>query len=352
MSTPKDYIDLRVITQKIWHNKKRYFIILPIVLLLSYLLILGAPRYFTSETSMAPEMSNNTNMGALGSIASTFGVDLGQTETTDAISPLLYPDLMEDNKFIVDLFSIKIKNEDGTICTTYYDYLKKYQKSAWWNYPKNFITKMIKNLSSTSKSNLSKPNAKINPYYLTEADDNIANSIRNNISIGVDRKTGIITVSTKAQDPLICKILADSVSQRLQQYIISYRTNKAKTDVDYYKKLTAEAKHDYEKLRQSYGYFADANTDVILESVKAKQEDLENEMQLKYNAYSALNTQLQAAKAKLQERTPVFTTIKGAAVPLKPAGPKRLIFAVGMAFLTFIIITLFIIKDEFKRKDI
>jgi uncharacterized protein involved in exopolysaccharide biosynthesis len=49
-----------------------------------------------------------------------------------------------------------------------------------------------------------------------------------------------------------------------------------------------------------------------------------------------LSTQLQAAKAKVQERTPAFTIIQGAAVPVKPTGPKRMLFVIGMVFLAFI----------------
>ena len=59
-------------------------------------------------------------------------------------------------------------------------------------------------------------------------------------------------------------------------------------------------------------------------------------MQLKYNTYTALNNQLQAAKAKVQERTPAFTVIKGADVPVKPSKPKRVIFVLAMTFLAFI----------------
>ena len=56
-------------------------------------------------------------------------------------------------------------------------------------------------------------------------------------------------------------------------------------------------------------------------------------MQLKYNTYTTLMTQYQAAKAKVQERTPAFTLVQGAAVPIKPAGPKRMIFVIGMCVL-------------------
>ena len=56
-------------------------------------------------------------------------------------------------------------------------------------------------------------------------------------------------------------------------------------------------------------------------------------MQLKYNVYTALNTRQEAAMAKLQENTPVFTTLTNATVPVKPAGPKRMIFVAVWLFL-------------------
>ena len=77
---------------------------------------------------------------------------------------------------------------------------------------------------------------------------------------------------------------------------------------------------------------------------------MENDMQLKYNTYTTLNTQLQAAKAKVQERTPAFTVIKGADVPIKPTGPKRMLFVLGMLFLTTIVLCLYSVKDIFLKE--
>ena len=185
-----------------------------------------------------------------------------------------------------------------------------------------------------------------NPYQLTQQQNIIAEKIRKNIIINVNSKNGVITISTTAQSPLVCKILADSVRDQLQKHITAYRTNKARTDWLYYKKLTEEAKQAYEKARQLYGSYTDANSDVVLQSYRLKQEDLENDMQLKFNAYSALNNQQQSAKARVQERTPAFTIIKGAAVPLKPTGPKRMIFVLSMLVLISIITTLIILRKD------
>ena len=77
-----------------------------------------------------------------------------------------------------------------------------------------------------------------------------------------------------------------------------------------------------------------------------KIEDLENEMQLKYNTFTTLNVQLQAANAKVQDRTPVFTVIKGATVPVKPAGPKRVLFTIGMLILATIITSLYLVRKD------
>jgi uncharacterized protein involved in exopolysaccharide biosynthesis len=72
---------------------------------------------------------------------------------------------------------------------------------------------------------------------------------------------------------------------------------------------------------------------------KAKVERLENDMQAKYNIYTAMNTQMQAARAKLQEATPAFTVIETASVPIKPAGPKRMIISIAMMILSFFVLS-------------
>ena len=139
------------------------------------------------------------------------------------------------------------------------------------------------------------------------------------------------------------------MKERLQVFITNYRTNKARVDEQYYKRLVAEAKHEYERSRQLYGSYADANTDVQLASLRSKQEDLENDMQLRYNTYSTMMTQYQAAKAKVQERTPAFTVIQGAAVPLKPTAPKRMFFVIGMCFAAIIVLSVYSVRDLIVR---
>lgn len=337
METKKklDTVDVDKILKTIWANKRLFFIVMSIVFVLSCIYIFSQPRTYSTSLKLAPEMENNSLGGGLSSLVASFGIDLNSMKSSDAITPLLYPDLMEDNQFVSSLFDVKVTTQDKELSTTYYDYIDKHQNVAW-TYK---IFGWVKDLFPESDSEGTATGGgqkKNDPYFMSKRQDMIAGIIRNKISIAIDKRTAVITVNTTDQDPLICKTIADSVKMKLQNFITNYRTSKARRDVEYYTEITAEAKQSYEKARQLYGSYADANVDMVLESFKAKQNDLENDMQLKFNAYTAFNTQLQNAKSKVVERTPAFTLLKGASVPIKPSGPKRMIFVFVMMMLSFL----------------
>jgi len=340
-------IDVVAIAKAMWSHKKIYYIALPITIVASCLLIICVPRYYTSTAKLAPELSSY-NSSSLGDIASSFGFDIGGNSSTgDAIFPELYPELIRSNDFITSLFDVNVTSADGSIKTTYFNYLATKDKSPWWSKAFNVVRSWFAEKDTTKNSQ----NAKVNPFKLTRKQNEIAQAISGRISCNVDKKNYVISITVQDQDPLICASLADTVQARLQQFITQYRTSKARKDLLYYQKLSADAKAKYENARRTYGSYADANQDVILESFKLKENDMENSMQLLYNNYTALQNQVQQAQAKLLMQTPAFTTLQGAYVPLKPAGPKRMLFVLGMTFLVFVIVTIYSIKSIIFRAE-
>lgn len=326
-------IDLGKIFKTLGKNKKYFFIVLPIVFVLSCVYILSIPRYYKTDIIIAPEIENLKSSGSLGSLASSFGLNLSNLQSNDAITPMLYPELIKDYGFVASFWEVPVEDKKEDIKTTYFDYLQNHQKSAWWTPAIEGLRNLFGKEEEEGKASSSKKSSQINPYALTKKQSDVVKAIQGSVKLSYDKKTYAITISVQDQSPVICKTIADTVTHKLQEFITDYRTRKARVDVAYYQKLSDKAMADYEKIRDQYVHFADANTDVILESVKAKLEDMENEMQLKYNTYTTMQAQLQTAKAKVQERTPAFTIIKGAEVPVKPAGPKRMIFVAVMLIL-------------------
>ena len=116
--------------------------------------------------------------------------------------------------------------------------------------------------------------------------------------------------------------------------------------------LQKQAKKDFERARQLYVDYMDANQDIHLLSAMQKQQDLENDMQLQYNNYTAISTQVIDAKAKVQQETPAFTPLQSATVPLGPAGPKKNQILLICLFLAALGTTVYALQKENQLKPL
>ena len=335
--------DYMKILKDLWRNKKWYLIVLPIAYVLAAIYAKGQPDFYVCTVKLAPEMSSGSRSAVgFSSIASNFGINLGAAANTgsDAIMPTLYPDMMNSVDFKTSLFSVKVMRDEDMQTFTYYDYLMNEQKKPWW-----------KNLFGSGEKKRHELSA-VNPFRLTGEQTGVVGLINKNVVCVVDKKTSVITINVTDQDPLICATVADSVKTRLQNFITDYRTSKVRVDLKYNQKLYKEAKARYEKARQRYAEFSDANQDVVLKSIETKLTDLENEMQLQYNIYQQVVAQLQQAEMKVQEETPAFTTLQSATVPVGPAGPNRSQMCLIFVAVVFLLTTAWILYKEGSLKQL
>ncbi len=336
-------IDFGGIWQALIKNRKLYYIVLPIAFVVAMVIGKSIPNYYRCEVLLAPETgSGGKSAGQLASLASSFGVSLGSGGNAggDAITPSLYPDLMKSTDFKTSLFPIKVHGKNDKTSITYYDYLKNEWKEPWWE---DFF-----GLMAPEK----KKDTLVNNFELTGEQSRIAGVIMKNVVCKIDKKTDLISITVTSQDPYVTALLADSVKTRLQDFLTEYRTQKARHDLEYAEVLLSQAKKDYEHARQKYVEFVDANQDIVLESIRQKQTDLENDLQLQYNNYNTLCAQVLAYKAKVQEATPAFTTLQRATVPLGPAGPKRPQIIFVCLFLAALFTTVWILYKEHQIKPL
>ena len=329
---------------KLWTDIKKhrrlYYKVIPVVAALGVIISLSLPNYYNCTVMLAPESTNiNTTSSSITNLASTLGINLSNAaRTADAITPTLYPDLMESVDFKTSLFPIKVIRTDGKEFT-YYDYIAYEQKTAWWNKPFGWFSSLF----SKQDDGEEKP---IDPYRLTKKQTTVVRSLNKKISCAVDKKTRAITINVTDQDAEICALMADSVMARLQQSITNYRTKKARVDLEYVQNLYEEVKHNYEKASKDFAEYADANMNTFLESDRQKRADLELNLQLDRSIYQQVAAQLQAAKAKVQEDTPAFTTLQSATVPVRKAGPKRSQICLVFLLLGFLGVTGYIFYKE------
>ena len=337
-------IDLGKTARLLWSKKKIFVKVWLVTFILSCIWIFPQPRYYVCEVKLAPEMNGEDVGGSLSSIASSFGFNIGGMAGQDAIYPELYPELFESPEFVVGLFGIKVTTKDGRLTTDYFTYMKSHQKRNPLTYPFLWIKLKITNLFETEDSIFN--NNKVNSFVMSRKDFLLMQKVMKNISCAVDRKTSVITINVKDQDPLICATMADSVKNHLQDFIIRYRTSKASEDIIHYQEMRDSAEREYDAVMASYSRFCDAHQNVILQSFQSERDKLEKDLELKQNSLVAMETQLQSTKVKLQEKTPAFTTLKSAMVPVLPEGPKRMLFVIGMMILSFVLTSVYVLRKQ------
>lgn len=327
-------IDLIELAQKVWAERKLVFKACGIAVIVALVVAFSIPKEYATSVTLAPETGGKSVSGGIGALASMAGISLGASSGEDALSPELYPDIVSSTPFLINLFDVRVKSEEAEVDTTLYAYLKEYQRSPWWSAITSAPFKVLRwTMSLFRDEQPEEGDAKLDPFHLTKEESGIAKALGSRLAVSVDKKTGVTTLTVTMQDALISASLTDTVMHSLQNYITDYRTNKARHDLAYMEKLYDEAKQDYTEAQQKYAQFADANLNISRLVYRAEQERLQNEMNLAYQMYTTVSQQLQMAKAKVQEITPVYTVVQPATVPLRAAKPNKLMILVGFVFL-------------------
>lgn len=347
--TSKDKIRIGGLVKYLWKSKYKFLLTMFLTGAISSAIMLCIPRYYKVKVMLVPEYStgSSASLGGLGSLASMAGLNLGNISSTDAIVPIFYPDVVGSKDFLVDLMDVNVSTKDSTFNGRFVEYLTKHQKAPFWMVWVEKIKTKIKGPSVLNETKGYKPN----PYMLTKVEDEIVKGMQGSIVCNVDKKTDVITLSVTSQDPLVATQIADTVQHRLQKFITEYRTKKTRVEVEYYTKLYDEAREDYLLAQQEYAEFADSHYDLVLNEYKMIEEQLENDMQMAYSVYNTINQQKVLAEAKLRERTPAFTTLQSASVPVKHAGPKRMITVAALTLLSFFLTAIILLYRSISQKE-
>lgn len=216
------------------------------------------------------------------------------------------------------------------------------ESSPWWSYViglPGMVIGGVKSLFTEEESELvPSDKANLGTIELSKKESKKIESLKKKILASVDKKTSMTTVSVTLQNPKVAAVVADSVVRKLQEYIIDYRTSKAKEDCLYLERLFKERQQEYYDAQKKYADYMDSHDNIILQSVRAEQERLQNDMSLAYQVYSQVANQLQVARAKVQEEKPVFAVVEPAVIPLYPSGTSRKIYVLAFIFLSVCIV--------------
>lgn len=353
-----DEIDFMRYVRKLYIKRRTIYKATGIGIITGIIISFSLPKTYQVNISISPE-SGVTGASGLSGIASMFG--LGNASTgfgEDALTFNMFPEIIKTNPFALEMLQIPIQTQKGDSIILY-DYLNT-EKRPWWSYVMGAPGMLIGGIKSLFKEEQKDSIKTIDPFRLTPEQSGRIGMLKKVLEVETDKKSNMTKVTVSLQDPLAAAIVADSAVHKLQEYITDYRTRKAKQDYDFQFSLCEQYKKEYFEAQQEYAKFADANRNVILQTVTSEKERLQKNLTLAEQIYSQSMGQLQVLRGKVQEAKPVFAVVEPSTVPLVPSSPKKMLIIIAFAFLAFVFESAWILfgkdiyhdfKNELKKKN-
>lgn len=310
--------------------------------------IIGVFVAFTSTKQYKSEVellvSTNANSTSVSSLLQQFGglagVNIGAMTSSEIIKPDLYPTVLQSNSFLLKFINHPVyfsKYDTTVILEKYY---KVFSKKSIFSYVKDYTLGLPNKLrkKQTNKDIFIKNNiSDLDAVILTEEQKALFEDLKGRIKVEYFPANEVLKISVEFPDPVASTQLTSYVIQDLTNYIISYKIQKAYDDLEFVRKTYDEAKKKYDDAQSKLAFYRDRNKNVISAISKNDEERLQAEYNLAFNLYNSLSQQLEQAKIRVQEQTPVFKLLGKYEIPTEKSKPKRTIIIFMYCVVAFIL---------------
>ncbi|GAB3962235.1 hypothetical protein GCM10028805_62910 [Spirosoma harenae] len=314
------------VDQLLWQMRGRILRVTIACAVLGILVSFALPPEFRSEARIVPEMNTGANdlFKRLSSVAGFADFDFSDTEGMDAIRPDLYPNVLQSTSFILYLIRQPIITSDGQEKTIDQFLLPD---SSGWFFKRLSLFLVFKKPHPVLADKLK------GTVCLSMRQQELAEEISERVSAKLDTRSGIITIITQMPDAQVAALVTRLAMDYLTDYVIKYRTEKARQDLAFYRNQLTEARQRYQRAQWAVFYDQDNHKNIVRQTATLNRRQLESELAIAENIYSELSRRYEQAKLKVQERTPVLKILEAPKVPLKRTSPRRVLIVLTFCFL-------------------
>lgn len=340
MPADEQEIDIIELIKKIWHNRGLIIKTTIIFMVLGVVVALVSPKVFTASCDVVPQTSNDSGSSKVSSLAKLAGIDLSQDQSGKTLSPYVYENIMASTKFRKELMQTKIKFSDADRPVSFFEYYtsEEFNKPTVIDYVMKYTIGLPGVILGAIRGEQPAPDYsamgegnKIET--ITKDEYKALNILKEAVAITLDDKKGYVTISTRMPEAMAAAQLAQATVDLLQEYITVFKVEKVQSNLNFVQSRYDEVKAEFEDIQARRARYRDANHNTIKNQARIEQERLEAEYQLAMNVYGELAMQLEQAKIKVKETTPILTVIKPVTVPYKKSEPKRAMILAAFTFL-------------------
>lgn len=338
-------IDLVELVKRMWINRWLIVKVTAVFMVLGLMVALFSAKSYTASCDIVLQSSDSSSSSSrLSSLASLAGVNLGQMQGSSVrtLSPYVYENIMKSASFHKELMQTVIDFEKAPQPMSFYDYYtsEEYNKPSVMDYVKKYtiglpslIIGAIRGKQPEVDYGSVSDDDGTGIENLTSKEYSCMQKLNSFVTIVLDDKKGIITITSQTPEPMATAQLAQAAFDLLQKYITKFKIQKVQSNLDFVQERFDEAKRNFEDIQSRRAKLQDANMNISRYAARAELERLDAEYSIAQNVYSSLAQQLEQAKISVKETTPVLTVINPVTVPYKASKPQRMLIMMAFIFL-------------------
>ncbi|WBL44327.1 Wzz/FepE/Etk N-terminal domain-containing protein [Algoriphagus halophytocola] len=298
------------------------FLTIGVFILFGWTYYVTTPDSYETHSILLVESQNSAQSSGLGSLALAAGISVGgNSAEQNVLDPALYPMILQSKPFLSELMYSRVKSELYEDSVSLYKYMVEVK-------PQNSIYKFLKRPTSILSSPLQIVDS-VDEKVIDEKlmyqplEMYVLSQISTRIQASPEGR--LLTISTEMPEADLAYQFSKLVENYLIEYTTKYLQEKQTMQVEYLEAQYLKSEKGFKEAQTALATFRERNQGIYLESLKAREQNLNADYSLKFELYRTIAQELEMAKIKLNSQKPIFSPIEPAFIPNSPSSPKLLV---------------------------
>lgn len=316
--------------QMLWEERRFLSKMVGVCATIGLTISLLTPEEFTATTKILPYGSGASGLSGLAGLAG-LRIPAGTSDRT--ITPDLYPDMAKTIDFRIAIAETPIRFSSLPEPVTPLTYFQEIAKPSPLDLLSEYtlglpgklwgaIRRGPKRADEESPRAVVKRSVAADSAPIAEYDGayrSAANNIGSRVTVSADR---LITISARMPDRYAAADLVRVASERLMATVIEYEAKKASEQLRYVEEQMATAKARLDRVQREQALLSDRSRSTVSATAQLDFQRLEREYSLAFDVYRQFATELEQARIKKSQDTPVFTVLERVMVPTMSSNPS------------------------------
>jgi hypothetical protein len=319
----------------VWGERKTIIRFVVLASIIGAIGALGSGEEYSASAKILPYRNGAVSGGGLSGLASLAGVRLPAGAGDQTITADLYPAIVGTQDFRVAVAETPLRfssvGQKATLVEYFRDLREPPLTELLSRYTIGLPSQVIAHLRlSSGESRPQEKSATVEGLHdssslsgYDRAYLNLINELDDRLSVSIDRKTSIITITGIMPDPYASADLVNVTSDKLMEQVIAFDSRKAHEQFRFVNTEYLRAKERYERTQRDLANFADRNRVLVTAISRLEQDRLQRANDVAFEVFQQFSRELEQSRIKINQETPVFTVIERVTVPPDRASPRR-----------------------------